>query len=193
MPLTRILLLLCCMPLLCWAQYPLSSPRKIKPPEPPGILPDCPYPPATCQVNAPTFNFGRAEMSANSPSTNAIATISVTCTRAPRDGLDVSVNFELVALPPDPARQMRNVRGGEVGTQFLRYELYTDPGRTRPWGNGLNSTFVFYGELSLNDRNRIGTIAYPIYGTVDGGQPYVTPDQWLGAVVTAVRYDPTCH
>jgi spore coat protein U-like protein len=189
---TRILLLLCCIPIVCWAQYP-QSPRKIRKPEPPGILPDCPYPPATCQVNAPVFNFGRAQMSPNSPATNAQATISVTCTRAPRDGLDVEVHFELVPQPPDPARQMRNVRGGQVGTQFLRYELFVDPGRTRYWGDGTNGTLAYPGTLLLNDRNRVGTLAFPIFGRVDGGQLFITPDQWLGAVVAQVRYDPICH
>ena len=38
-------------------------------------------------------------MTSTSPPINANNTISVTCTRAPRDGLNVDVDFNLQAMP----------------------------------------------------------------------------------------------
>jgi spore coat protein U-like protein len=189
MPMKSFALILCFALLPNWAQSALPSARK--PGDGggggPGI--DCPLRPAECQVNAPVFNFGRAEMSATAPPVNAHATISVTCTRAPLDGLDVEVIFELQGLPPAPSRQMRNATGGDS----LRYEMFLDPARTRYWGDGTQGTFTLPGTLILNDRNRVGTLAFPLYGRVDGGQHPIEPGQWLGAVVTRLQYNPICH
>jgi spore coat protein U-like protein len=80
-----------------------------------------------------------------------------------------------------------------VGGGYLRYDMFVDPARTRYWGDGTQGTFTFQGGLLLNDRNRVGTLAFPIYGRVDGGQQLVGPGQWLGAVVTRVQYNPICH
>src|SRR3954468_19751347 len=100
---TRGLLAACCALFSCWCLA-----QRAKPPA------TCPIQPAECQVNAQVFNFGRHEMTANSPSVDSNATISVTCTRrlASQQGTDVDVIFDLVALPPQPARQMRDRIGG---------------------------------------------------------------------------------
>jgi len=186
MPITRLLLiLLCCALQPCWAQFKLPSARAPGG----GGGNQCPLRPAECQVNAPVFSFGRGEMSAIAPPVNAHATISVTCTRAPLDGLDVEVTFELQAQPPAPARQMRDAVGGG----YLRYDMFLDPARTRYWGDGSQGTVPITGTLFLNDRNRVGTLAFPLYGRVDGGQPLVAPGHWLGAVVTRLQYNPVCN
>jgi spore coat protein U-like protein len=131
-------------------------------------------------------------MSSTSPPVYSYATISVTCTRAPLDGLNVDVFFELQALPAGSAREMHN-QFGSVEPSFLKYDMFLDAARTRYWGDGTQSTFAITGQLVLDDRNRVGTLAFPIYGTVDGAQPEKAPGHWLGAVVTRVKYNPICH
>ncbi len=187
MPIKRFALILCCALLPDLAQSATPSARKPGGGGGGGI--ECPVRPAECQVNAPVFNFGRAEMSTTAPPVNAHATISVTCTRTTLNGLDVEVPFELQGLPPQPARQMRDAVGGG----YLRYDMFTDAARTRYWGDGNNGTFTIAGTLLLNDRNRVGTLVFPLYGRVDGGQQAIRPGQWLGAVVTRVQYNPICH
>ena len=54
------------------------------------------------------FDFGRGQMTRTSPPINGTNTISVTCTRAQRDGLSVEVIYDLKAIPAEPARQMRD-------------------------------------------------------------------------------------
>jgi spore coat protein U-like protein len=181
---TRFVLATCCalLTLPAWAQL-VQPPRAAKPPA------GCPTRPAECQINVQVFDFGRGEMTPSSPPINGHNTVSVTCTRAPQaDGFSVDVAYELKAIPPEPARQMR-----DRALNFLRYYLFVEPSRTRYWGDGSQGTFTFQGALFLDDRNRVGTLAHPVYGRVDGGQSLTPPGQWLGLVVTRLEYSANCR
>ena len=138
----------------------------------------------------PVFDFGRAQMSQTAPPINGTNTVSVTCTRAQRDGLEVYVQYELQGLPAEPSRQMRD----EVGGAYLRYFMFVDPGRTRYWGDGITyGSAVFQGELFLDDRNRVSTLVHVVYGRVDGGQPLVPAGPFLGTVLGRLNYNPVCQ
>jgi spore coat protein U-like protein len=181
---TRFALAACCA-LLCvpaWAQF-VRSPRA----KPPAI--ECPVRPAECQINMQVFDFGRGQMTSSSPPINGHNTVSVTCTRAARDGLSVEVSYNLQAIPPAPARQMRDNQ-----LNYLRYDMFVDPARTRYWGDGhSHGTFTFQGTLLLDDRNRVGTLAHVVYGRVDGSQPLTPPGHWLGLVLGRLEYSALCH
>jgi spore coat protein U-like protein len=182
---TRFVLAACCalLPLSAWAQF-VRQPRA--PSKPPAL--DCPVQPAECQINAQTFDFGRGQMTPTSPAVNGTNTISVTCTRAPRDGLNVQVTYNLKAVPAAPARQMR-----DNNLLFLGYDMYVDAARTRYWGDGYTyGTFTFQGVLTLDDRNRVGTLAHVVYGQVPGAQSPTPPGQWLGLVGLQLEYNAVC-
>src|SRR4029077_693442 len=134
---------------------------------------------AVCQINAQVFNFGRGQMSSESPAINAENTISVTCTRSPdQEGRDIQVDSPLSAGPGEPSHHMRDSH-----LLYLRYYMFVEPTRTRHWGTGSGgATYTFDGTLFLNDRNRVGTLPFRIYGQVDGGQGQSPPGQWLGAL-----------
>src|SRR6185369_7232489 len=100
----------------------------------------------------------------------------------PQDGLSVNVPFELKALPPEPNRFMR-----DPTLLYLRYFMFVDAARTRYWGDGTQGTFPFQGQCFLDERNRVCTLVFPVYGKVEGGQA-VLPGQWLGAVATRLEY-----
>ena len=110
------------------------------------------------------------------------------------DNLQVEVQYALQAVPPTPGRQMRNDLGQDAGVlSFLGYDMYVDPGRTQYWGNGETSgTFVFTGSLSLDNRNRVGSLAHIVYGTVPSGQGAVVSGQWLGVVGLRLEYTAVC-
>jgi len=153
----------------------------------PPALPDCPIQPAECQINMPVFNFGRGVMNSTAPPIYGNNTISVTCTRAHRDNLNVQVDYELAAIPPAPARQMR-----DANLLYLSYDMFLDPARTRYWGDGSQGTFVIPGTLFLDDRNRVGTLFHVIYGQVNGGQHLTPAGQWLGLVLGRLQYTALC-
>jgi spore coat protein U-like protein len=176
---TRVMLAACCalLALSAWGQRA----------KPPG---ECPARPAECQVNVQVFDFGRGQMTSTSSPINGTNTISVTCTRAPQAaGRNVDVTYNLQAIPPAPARQMR-----DRDLNFLRYDMFVDAARTRYWGDGFShGTFTFTGALFLDDRNRVGTLAHVVYGRVDGGQTLTPPGQWLGLVVTRLEFTTICR
>lgn len=173
----RFVLAACCalLPLSAWTQ------QRAKPSA-------CPARPADCQINVQVFDFGRGQMTPTAPAINGHNTISVTCTRANQNGLRVDVEYDLQAIPAEPARQMRDSNLG-----YLRYAMYVDPARTRYWGDGVsNGTFTFQGTLSLDDKNRAGTLVHQVYGKVEAGQ-LALPGQWLGLVATRLEYRPHCR
>jgi len=179
MPITRHQFMLCML-------LPATAAAQFKGPSP-GPFKDCSTPrPVECQVNAPVFDFGRRQMLPTSPDINGRAIISVTCVKSP-DESKVDVDFELQAQPPAPARQMRNQVGG-----YLGYDMFLDPARLQYWGDGSQGTFTITGQLKLDNNNRVGTLVYPLYGRVPGGQQSVLPGQWLGAVVSRVLYTFKC-
>jgi spore coat protein U-like protein len=185
MRMTRFLLAVCCalVHLSASAQFP--RPRA-KPPAG-GNCGNSQG--AVCQINSQAFNFGRSPMTPATPAINGNNTISVTCIRGQDlSGADVQVDFHLRALPAEPNRFMR-----DRGLFYLRYFLFVDAARTRPWGDGVGATFTFDGTLNLNDRNPVGTLVFPIYGQVPGGQIETPPGQWLGAVVTNLEYQVSCN
>ena len=121
-------------------------------------------------------------MNSTAPPVYSNATISVTCTRHPQDRLSVDVPFELKALPPEPNRFMR-----DPALAYLRYFMYVDAARTRYWGDGTQGTFTFTGTCLLDERNRVCTLVFPLYGKVEGGQ-LALPGQWIGSVVSRLEY-----
>jgi spore coat protein U-like protein len=177
-PVTRFLLAACC------ALLALSASAQI------GRLPPdarCPAQPAECQINVQVFDFGRSSMSQSAPPVNGFNAISVTCTRAFRDGLEVAVDYELKAVPASPGRQMR-----DSDLASLSYDMFLDPTRRRYWGDGqTGGTFAIQGALELNDRNRVVTQVHQLYGKVDGGQ-VASPGHFLGLVGAQLQYHAVC-
>ena len=125
-------------------------------------------------------------MSSTAPPIYSNAMISVTCTRHPQDRLEVNVEFDLKGVVvQEPPRQMRD----QIGGAYLAYDMYVDAARTRLWGDGAASgTEFFTGGCFLDERNRVCTIPFMLYGTVFGQQAAVPPGSFLGAVVSRVEY-----
>jgi spore coat protein U-like protein len=124
-------------------------------------------------------------MTAETAPINGTALISVTCTRHPRNGLSVDVPFDLFPVTPDgPPRYMRDTPGGA----YLAYDMYIDPARTRLWGDGSNGTETLGGTCFLNEKNRVCTLPFTIYGRVPGGQSQTPPGPYLGAIIARVDY-----
>jgi spore coat protein U-like protein len=103
------------------------------------------------------------------------------------NNLTVDVGFELWAETiADPPRQMRDI--GATGLT-VGYDMYIDPARTRLWGSGVApNTFPLQGACSLDDRNRVCTVPYLLYGTVYGGQQQVPPGNFQGAILARLSY-----
>lgn len=185
----RFLLAACCalLALPAPAQHRDRVLERLKARVKPPALPECPLQPAECQISMPVFNFGRGQMNSTAPPIYGNNTVSVTCTRAQRDHLRVTVSYALAAIPPQPARQMRDDE-----LRSLQYDMFLDPARTRYWGDGSQGTFPIVDSLELDDKNRVGTRFHVIYGRVDGQQQNAPPGQWLGLVLGRLDYTAVC-
>ncbi len=123
-----------------------------------------------CSVNTLPLAFGQVAVSGV---TNGTGTINVTCTSG--GTFDISLDIGQNPL----GAQRRVVSNTPVAGSFLNYNIYTDSGRTNPWGtspvNGVNGT----GTGSV--------IGYTVYGQIPGGQPIVVGN-YADTVTVTVTY-----
>lgn len=101
---------------------------------------------AHCEMTATPLAFGRYTPQSAAPA-DFTATLSVSCSVQGTDPVAVSGS---VALPGDAAGRRLDAGSGE-----LRYQLYLDPARSRPWGDGTGD-----GETA------------PVRGTAGPNAPY---------------------
>ena len=125
-------------------------------------------------------------MNSTAPPIYGNSTISVTCTRHPQDRLSVEVPFDLKGVvAQESPLQMRN----QIGGAYLAYDMYVDAARTRLWGDGVApGTEFFTSACFLDERNRVCTIPFVLYGRVFGQQALIPPGPFLGAVVSRLEF-----
>ena len=101
---------------------------------------------ANCEMTATPLAFGRYTPQSGSPA-DFTATVTVTCSS---QGVDpVAVEGSVALLGDAAGRRLTS------GAAELRYQLYLDPARTRPWGDGTGG-----GETA------------PVSGTAGANAPY---------------------
>lgn len=88
---------------------------------------------ASCAVSATPLAFGRY-MPAWALPDDLNATITVTCTASGSTPVPIRGTIALTVAAGPSGRRLNG------GRSALRYELYLDPGRTVPWGNGTGGT-----------------------------------------------------
>lgn len=101
---------------------------------------------AHCEMAATPLAFGRYAPQSAAPA-DFTATVTVTCSA---EGADPVVVEGAVALLGDAAGRRLAAESGD-----LRYQLYLDPARSRPWGDGAGG-----GETA------------PVSGTAGPNSPY---------------------
>jgi spore coat protein U-like protein len=84
---------------------------------------------ANCSLSATPLTFGKYVPSSSFPA-DFTAAITVTCTASGATAAPIHGTLALAGAGGFSARQLTN------GTRHMRYQLYLDPARTAPWGNG---------------------------------------------------------
>jgi len=125
---------------------------------------------ASCGLSATPLAFGNYVPSSSSP-TDFTATIIVTCTASGATPAAISGTINLTGAGGPSGRQLTD------GAQQLRYQLYLDPARSVPWGDGsgagaesisgvvglttpLRQAFTVYGRiLARQSATRVGNYA----------------------------------
>jgi spore coat protein U-like protein len=147
---------------------------------------NCPPQPASCEVAAPLYTFGRQEMTDSTPPILAQGTASITCTKLIQQGFPVTISLELSGIPPRVPRELRAAQGQ------LNYGLFLDPPHTLVWGDGSAGTHAIEDTIELKGNTRTVTRNYMLYGQVDGGQQ-ADAGRYLDAVAVRLRYTTSCN
>jgi spore coat protein U-like protein len=84
---------------------------------------------ANCSLVTTPLAFGKYDPSVGAPA-DFTATITVTCTASGITPVAIHGSITLAGAGGFASRQLAS------GAQHLRYQLYVDPGRTVPWGDG---------------------------------------------------------
>lgn len=88
---------------------------------------------ASCTLSATSLAFGQYVPSRSSPS-DFTATINLVCTASGTTPVPILGTIALIGSHGSSARQLTD------GPYRLRYQLFLDPARTIPWGDGSGDT-----------------------------------------------------
>lgn len=98
----------------------------------------------TCTASNITLNFGNYDPLSDVP-LDAAGSVQITCQQSALLAGSATVNYfvELSRTPPN--RQLKP----PAGPDRLSYEVYVDPARTQPWGDGSAGTFRITGTVTV--------------------------------------------
>jgi len=88
---------------------------------------------ASCTLSATSLAFGQYVPSRSSPS-DFTATINLVCTASGTTPVPIVGTIALIGARGSSARELTD------GSHRLRYQLFLDPARTIPWGDGSGDT-----------------------------------------------------
>ena len=132
----------------------------------------------SCNVSSPGVAFGTYSSIAGSDRDTS-ATITVTCTGTVGD----SVSYSLRLSSGGGSYTNRSL-AGTIDT--LRYNLFTDIGRSQVWGDGSAGTMVVNDSYSLATSPTIRD--YTVYGRIPGGQTQVHQDGYNDSITVELDY-----
>lgn len=129
-----------------------------------------------CTVSATTLSFGSYSAAAHTPD-DLTATIRITCVTASR--VPAQVHGMLSLSSGIEVRQMIS------GRATLRYQLYTDPGRSVAWGSGGLLAVTISGVATATEPLRL---SIPVYGRVLARQFTATEGSYADTIAISLVY-----
>lgn len=135
---------------------------------------------ASCTLATTPLAFGRYVPSRNSPS-DFTSTITVTCIAAGTAPVSLLGTIALLNSGGSSGRVLRD------GADRLRYQLFLDPGRTIPWGDGSgdSQTKSVSGTVDPNAPFRA---TLTIYGRVLARQSSTAVGQYADQIIAILQY-----
>jgi spore coat protein U-like protein len=133
---------------------------------------------AVCSVFATPLVFGQYVPSRDG-SLDFTATVTVTC--AASEAASVEATIALVGRGGPGGRELVD------GPHRLRYQLYLDPARTIPWGDGSGGSRSRSITLSVSPTTPARQ-SYTIYGRIRGRQPQAMVGHYSDQVTVILNY-----
>jgi len=119
---------------------------------------------AVCTVSTAPVDFGSYNVLL-AGATDTISSVTVDCDETPPPYVTISIGPSSNSGGFDP-RQMKLSGGSE----FINYNLYTDSGRTRIWGDGSGNTFTVTKKVFKTKKNKSVPWIATVYGRIPPGQ-----------------------
>ncbi len=129
---------------------------------------------ASCAISTTPLAFGRYVPSRNVP-VDFTATLTLTCIATGEGSAAVDGTIGLVG---SGARELND------GAHRLRYQLFVDPARTIPWGEGANARSV----SGVVDPARPLRATFSVYGRLLARQPNAQVGTYAGQVTAVLNY-----
>ncbi|MEP2734915.1 MAG: spore coat U domain-containing protein [Erythrobacter sp.] len=128
---------------------------------------------ANCTVSAAPMVFGPIT-DFNAGNTDSTSTVVLSC--SPNAAYEVQLNDGQNA--DGGQRRLANIAASE----FINYEVYTDPSRTTRWGDTIGSDTVS-GIASL-----AGASTLTVYGRISQGEPAVSVGAYTDLITVTVNF-----
>ena len=135
---------------------------------------------AVCSVSSTPLMFGQY-VPARDGSSDFTATVTVTCTGSGAGAATVEATIGLVGGAGSGGRELAD------GPHRLRYQLYLDPARTIPWGDGSGDTRIRSIALSVGPTGPTRQ-SYTIYGRIRGPQSQVMVGHYSDQATVIFNY-----
>jgi len=137
---------------------------------------------ALCSISSTSLNFGRYDGTNPAPA-DFTATLSVTCTPAgTATSASVSFTIALVGGAGGPGQRHMN-----AARDAIRYELYTDPGRSIVFGDGAGGSAMLAG-AGVATRTAPLRQSFTVYGRVLARQRSAPAGTYLDVVMVQLSY-----
>jgi spore coat protein U-like protein len=131
----------------------------------------------SCTVSNSAINFGIYDPLDPTNDDNNAGSVQISCkvTGSGTALIDVALGAAAGTLT-----QRRLVNG----TNFLNYNIYTNPSYTTIWGDGTAGTFTQSGALSKT----VETMSWVLYGRIPAGQLNAAPGTYTDTVQVTVTF-----
>ncbi len=135
---------------------------------------------ASCSLSATPLTFGNYAPSSSFPS-DFTATITLTCTASGATLAPIHGAIAMTGAGGASTRQLTN------GARRMRYQLYLDPARTAPWGDGAGggNTVSFSGIVGPTTPIRQ---AFTVYGRILARQSDAVVGAYADQVAVVLTY-----
>jgi len=134
---------------------------------------------AVCTVSTNAVDFGSYNVLL-AGATDTVSSVTVDCDETPPPYVTISIGPSSNSGGFDP-RQMKLSGGSE----FINYNLYTDSGRTRIWGDGSGNTFTMTKKVFRAKKNKRVPWIATVYGRIPPGQD-VSPGSYSETLTVTI-------
>lgn len=135
---------------------------------------------AACTLSATSLVFGQYVPSRGGPS-DFTATLHISCTASGTSSAIVEGTIGLIGPGTPAARELA------AGSHRLRYQLYLDPARTIPWGDGSGGTRTKAISIAVGPAGTARE-THTVYGRMRARQSPLTVGHYTGQITAVLNY-----